>query len=74
MQENVMTLIYLAVSCIAALAVSMSVYGDTGSLLLSVIAYSATGTLVLLGVLLTAALRERADEADHAGAALYPAE
>lgn len=69
-----MSLIYLAVSCIAAMAVSMTVYGDTGSLLLSVIAYSATGTLVLIGVLLAAALRERAEQIEDGSATLYPAE
>lgn len=69
-----MSLIYLAVSCIAAMAVSMTVYGDTGSLLLSVIAYSATGTLVLIGVLLAAVLRERAEQIEDGSATLYPAE
>ena len=69
-----MTLIYLAVSCIAAMAVSLSVYGDTGSLLLSFIAYSATGTLVLIGVLFAAALRERAEQIEDGSTTLYPAE
>ena len=69
-----MSLIYLAVSCIAAMAVSLSVYGDTGSLLLSFIAYSATGTLVLIGVLFAAALRERAEQIEDGSTTLYPAE
>ena len=66
-----MALVYLAVSILASLAVSILVYETYGSLALSIAAYAVTGTLVLCAVLVAAALREKADDADPR---LYPAE
>ena len=47
---------YLSVCIAAALAMSVTVYNETASILLAFAAYSATGTLVLLFVLLADAL------------------
>ena len=46
---------YLVVSFMAALAMSVSVYNDSGSILSAFIAYSLTGTCVLLSALLSEA-------------------
>ena len=69
-----MSLIYLGVSCLAGLALSLVAFSQTGSLLFAIAVYAVTGTLVLTGVLLSAMLRLSAgdDEAGHTG--LYPAE
>ena len=64
---------YLGMACLAAFAVAITVYADTGSLLLGFLAYSATGTLVLIGVLVSALLADRVERSDETGA-IYPAE
>lgn len=51
---------HLIVSFFAAFAVAFSVYGETSSLLLAFIAYSSTGTLVMLLILAATALLMRA--------------
>ena len=47
---------YLSVTFIAALAIAVSVFSETGSTLFSVLAYAGSGCLVLLLVLAVAAL------------------
>lgn len=54
-----MALVYLAVSFVASLAVSASVFQTFGSIALSIVAYGATGAIILFCVLLTALLREQ---------------
>ena len=54
-----MALVYLAVSFLASLAVSVTVYEAFGSLVLGFVAYSVTGVVVLFCVLLAAFLREQ---------------
>ncbi len=52
---------YLATSVIAALAMSISVFNTTGSMLLAFLAYSLTGSLLLLSVLLCEAVANRGE-------------
>lgn len=66
-----MAVVYLAVSFLASLAVSVSVIEAFGSLALGLLAFTVTGTLVLCGVLLAAALREGFESKEMP---LYPAE
>lgn len=66
-----MALVYLLVSFVASLAVSVSVYQSLGSIMLSVAAFGATGTIVLCSVLIAAALRESAESEE---VAMFPAE
>lgn len=54
-----MAVVYLAVSFLASLAVSISVYEAFGSLTLSFLAYATTGVVILFCVLLAAFLREQ---------------
>ncbi len=46
---------YLAASIVASFAMSLSVFDASGSILLAFIAYSLTGTVVLLAALLAEA-------------------
>lgn len=66
-----MALVYLAVSFLASLAVSISVYEAYGSLVLGLAAYATIGILVLSSVLVAAAIRETADKGEPR---LFPAE
>jgi hypothetical protein len=59
-----MVLVYLAVSFLASLAVSASVYQAFGSLMMSIVAYGATGAAILFCVLLAALLREKTDASE----------
>ena len=52
---------YLPATIVAALAMSISVYDVSGSILLAFLSYSLTGTLVLLSVLLSDALAHRGE-------------
>lgn len=52
---------YLAVSIIAAMAMSVSVYNETSSMLLTFLAYSLTGTMVLVSVILSDILNNRGE-------------
>lgn len=56
-----MALVYLAISFLASLAVSVSVYEAFGSLILGIAAYGATGAAILFCVLLAALLHDRAE-------------
>ncbi len=49
----------LIVSFITALAMAVSIYNESSSILLAFLAYSLTGTCVLLSVLLTEAVADR---------------
>lgn len=53
---------YLLVSTVAALAVAISAFGATGSLFLAFLAYSGTGTLVLMTALLAGIIGFDADD------------
>ena len=66
-----MAVVYLAMSFLASLAVSVSVIETFGSLALGLVAFAATGTLVLCSVLLAAALRDGSGSTEQR---LYPAE
>lgn len=57
---------YLLVSIISAFAIAISVYAETSSILLSLIAYSLTGTVVLSTVLVSGYFDMRADDSDEA--------
>ena len=57
---------YLPVTFIAALAIAVSVYSETGSILFSVLAYAGTGCLVLLLALVVAALSDGQEHVDQA--------
>lgn len=54
---------YLVVSFIAAMAMAASVYGESSSILLAFLAYSLTGTCVLLSALVSEA--SSTDDADQ---------
>lgn len=49
----------LVVSFITALAMAFSIYNESSSILLAFLAYSLTGTCVLLSVLLTEAVADQ---------------
>lgn len=66
-----MAVVYIAVSFVASLAMSLSVYQAFGSLMLGMMAYALTGILVLGSVLWAAALRDSAERAKYQ---VYPAE
>lgn len=55
---------YLGFSFIAALAVSISMFAETGSFLYAFLAYAGTGTLVLLSVVATTAVNMRSEDAE----------
>lgn len=59
-----MTVQYLGMSFIAALAASISVYAETGSFLFAFLAYAGAGTIVLLSVIASTALTLRAEDSD----------
>lgn len=69
-----MALVYQGIAFLAALAVSIWVYADTGSLVAGFAAYVSTGTLVLFGVFLSAVLRQRAEQDGRASSMMYVAE
>ncbi|MEQ9040416.1 MAG: hypothetical protein RIE24_18900 [Silicimonas sp.] len=69
-----MALIYLAVSFLAAAAVSFTVYDVSGSLLLGIGAYIITGVVVLFGVLFAALLRDQEELNSMSDPLLFPAE
>ena len=54
-------MVYLLVSVVSAMAISISVYAETSSFLLAFVAYTVTGTLVLGTVLLSAFFDQRAE-------------
>lgn len=53
---------YVIVSIVAALAMSVSVYNETVSILLSFLAYSITGNLVMASAMLSDVLAHRRDD------------
>lgn len=61
-------MVYLLVSIISAMAIAISVYAETSSLLLAFVAYSLTGTLVLSSVLVSAFFEMRAEDKEEADA------
>ena len=69
-----MALVILGVSCIGALAVSLSVYSLTASILLAILAYAVSGTILLFAVLFAALLKEQAELTDVSDPLLFPAE
>lgn len=69
-----MALVVLAVTGLAAFAVSMSVYSVFGSILLAVLAYAVIGSVLLFCVLFTALLREQSELAEMSDPLLFPAE
>ena len=54
-------MVYLLVSVVSAMAIAITVYAQTSSILLAFAAYSLTGTLVLSTVLLSAFFDQRAE-------------
>ena len=69
-----MVLITLGISCVAALALSLAVYTAFGSILLAVLAYAITGTLLLFAALFVALLREQSELTEASDPLLFPAE
>lgn len=68
-----MGLAYLFVSFVASLAIFLTVLVESGSWLLAIGAYCATGILVLSGVLFAAFLRD-CEEKSQLDGDLFPAE
>lgn len=56
---------YLIVSFFAAFAVAYSVYVETASLMLALVAYSGTGTIVLLTAVLMSSVLSRSAHTAH---------
>lgn len=69
-----MALVYLAVSFLASLAISVSVYSAFGSFVLSIVAYAATGAVILVCVLLAAVLRENRENQVETQSGVFAAE
>lgn len=69
-----MPLVILAVTCLAALALSLATYSASASVLLAVIVYAVSGTLLLFAVLFVALLREQAELSKVSDPLLFPAE
>lgn len=69
-----MALVILGTTGMGALAVALTVYSLTGSLLLSILAYAVSGTVILFGVLFAALLKEQAELSDVSDPLLFPAE
>ena len=57
---------YLPVTFLAALAIAVSVYSETGSFLFSLLAYAGTGSFILLLALVVAALSDSREQVDQA--------
>ena len=60
------TVTYLGFSMIAAFATALTMYAETGSFLYAFLAYSVTGTVVLLAALASAAHEMRAEDNENA--------
>ena len=52
---------HLPITIIAALAMSASIFNNSGSIWLAFLAYSLTGTIVLLSIMLTDALDQQSE-------------
>ncbi len=66
-----MALIYQGIAFLAALAVALTVFSVSASLVMGFLAYAVTGTLVLSAVFVSAILRQGQDPEGHF---MYPAE